>query len=498
MAKNCVYFLFSLEVSRILEPHSALSAPTNMSSFADGEDKKEPGMGIGSTDDYYKKWDKLAKEAVASVDEEEKDEKKEADAKLGLDTDAPVSKSQEKDLAKRVQLKAAKKQWDGVEVDREKLRVTLEDYTEGSKTLTVKEDLKDRRVVFLKNNKNATFNFPSNLDGHLIIKVFIESCQDCTVNISTNLVTQCVEIAHCTNVTINLLCPIATVQVDLSEGVVLNYSQNVFQPANKIYHSAVRQLTVTRQVAKAGALTTQTTGVLDDYKLGELNNTTKPADENQFVTQLDKQDMLQTDLVLRDAGNHPTTAREVAERKRELLDAMRAKGMDPNSAEGQHMLRAEDPMDVVRAASGSKDKGNGYFKEQNYGQAMVEYSQGIETLESESQGENRPKSVGETKRSTEDTDVRRSLLLSCHSNRAACALKLGQHENALEDASKCVEIDPNHVKGLFRMGLALHALKKYHEACPLLGKAHNLAPTNKQIKNALTFAERKAMMAGRR
>ena len=80
-------------------------------------------------------------------------------------------------------------------------------------------------------------------------------------------------------------------------------------------------------------------------------------------------------------------------------------------------------------------------------------------------------------------------------NRAACALKLGQHENALSDAKRCVALDPAHVRGTFRVGLALHALGRYHEACPVLSKALGMQPGNKQIKTALQFAERKAMMA---
>ena len=73
------------------------------------------------------------------------------------------------------------------------------------------------------------------------------------------------------------------------------------------------------------------------------------------------------------------------------------------------------------------------------------------------------------------------LLHACFSNRAACFLKLGQLEKALQDADSCVATAPaGFVKGHFRRGLALHAMGHYHEALPSLGKALRLEePKNK-------------------
>ena len=50
------------------------------------------------------------------------------------------------------------------------------------------------------------------------------------------------------------------------------------------------------------------------------------------------------------------------------------------------------------------------------------------------------------------------------------------------------------MKGLFRQGMALHAMGRSREACPVLGKALGLQPKNQQIKDALMFAERKSAM----
>jgi len=59
------------------------------------------------------------------------------------------------------------------------------------------------------------------------------------------------------------------------------------------------------------------------------------------------------------------------------------------------------------------------------------------------------------------------------------------------------------VKGHFRRGLALHALGRYADALPSLGRALRLEdPTKKkaiqQIKEAITFAERKLDMEMRK
>ena len=50
-------------------------------------------------------------------------------------------------------------------------------------------------------------------------------------------------------------------------------------------------------------------------------------------------------------------------------------------------------------------------------------------------------------------------------------------------------LQPSYVKSAFRKGLALHAMGRFHEAVPTLGAAHRIEPKNKQIKQALQFAE---------
>ena len=74
-------------------------------------------------------------------------------------------------------------------------------------------------------------------------------------------------------------------------------------------------------------------------------------------------------------------------------------------------------------------------------------------------------------------------------NRAACFLKMGQHEKAEEDASASLKINPDNVKASFRKGLALHAMAQYYKALPILAESLKLQPKNKQIKQAMQFCE---------
>jgi tetratricopeptide (TPR) repeat protein len=50
-------------------------------------------------------------------------------------------------------------------------------------------------------------------------------------------------------------------------------------------------------------------------------------------------------------------------------------------------------------------------------------------------------------------------------------------------------MEPTYIKAIFRKGLALHAMGRYQEAIEPLAAALKLEPNNKQVKQALQFAE---------
>lgn len=141
-------------------------------------------------------------------------------------------------------------------------------------------------------------------------------------------------------------------------------------------------------------------------------------------------------------------------------------------------MTADEIKEVVRECEQNKARGNEAFQAGEYGQAILLYSLALDKADELPDKED----IGEGRKQL----FRRDFILS---NRAACFLKLGQHEKALEDAKRAQEIEPTNIKAIFRHGLSLHALGQYREAIPILAEAHKLEPKNNQIKQALQFAE---------
>jgi tetratricopeptide (TPR) repeat protein len=126
-------------------------------------------------------------------------------------------------------------------------------------------------------------------------------------------------------------------------------------------------------------------------------------------------------------------------------------------------------IDEEQAFDAEREKlsGNQAFSKREYGQAAVHYTVALD-------------------RPAFSSGHGRAVVLA---NRSACFLKLGDHQRALADAVASVGEDASYAKAHFRRGLALHALNRFREALPELGKARDLEPKNKEIKDAIRFAE---------
>ena len=125
---------------------------------------------------------------------------------------------------------------------------------------------------------------------------------------------------------------------------------------------------------------------------------------------------------------------------------------------------------IVDECDHNKSRGNEAFGAGEYAQAILLYSLALDKADELPDQKLYPRDV-------------------LYSNRAACFLKLGQHEKAEEDAQRALAINPDNIKANFRHGLALHAMGKYLAALPVLAKAHKMEPHNKQVKQALQFCE---------
>jgi tetratricopeptide (TPR) repeat protein len=450
-----------------------------MSNFSDTAssdtkiDELQPaGHGVGDRQQYYSKWDDFAAKTNASLTEEEEEAKRCADAVKFKD---PVSEAQKKDIDKRKLLVEAKKQWDGITQSEESMKAVISNEKLIADRVISADDMGSKQVLVLKNNSDCSYDIPSDTK---LIKFFIEHCQRCTFRLHCSLKTSFVEIAHCEDVTLVVSThPAHTVQVDISKNIKVYYHRDTFTKDSKLYHSSVNGLSIEYDILGTG--TDTKSQELDDFALAAYNTHIAPKDQ-QFVTVfLDNE--LTTDLVLRDARGHPTTQREVDLRHREVEEEARKRGISLEDPAVQSALHEYDAVSPQQLGKKYKDDGNAAFKACDYGQAAVFYTQAIEAVSI---------LIGEKDEATKD------LLTACFSNRSACALKLGEHENALSDAQACLDISPDHIKATFRLGLALHALKRYREACPVLGKALKLKPGDKEISAALLFAERRASSQG--
>ena len=151
---------------------------------------------------------------------------------------------------------------------------------------------------------------------------------------------------------------------------------------------------------------------------------------------------------------------------------------------------------IIECVDEQKVRGNEAFAAGEYAQALLFYTIALDrTAElpdaiSVNVGLGSSSSSSTTSLSSPPTKVEqlypRHVVLS---NRSACFLKLGHHEKALKDGIDAEGLDPTYVKGIFRKGLALHAMGRYEEAIASLASAQKIEPKNKQIKQAIGFAE---------
>jgi len=76
-----------------------------------------------------------------------------------------------------------------------------------------------------------------------------------------------------------------------------------------------------------------------------------------------------------------------------------------------------------------------------------------------------------------------------YGNRCMAYMQIKEWEKALEDANKSIELSADYVKGHFRKGVSLTELKKKDEAITSLTQAHDLAPKDTEIVQALELAK---------
>eukprot|EP00595_Chromulina_sp_UTEXLB2642_P000360 CAMPEP_0196761234 /NCGR_PEP_ID=MMETSP1095-20130614/397_1 /TAXON_ID=96789 ORGANISM="Chromulina nebulosa, Strain UTEXLB2642" /NCGR_SAMPLE_ID=MMETSP1095 /ASSEMBLY_ACC=CAM_ASM_000446 /LENGTH=561 /DNA_ID=CAMNT_0042110499 /DNA_START=16 /DNA_END=1701 /DNA_ORIENTATION=- len=77
-----------------------------------------------------------------------------------------------------------------------------------------------------------------------------------------------------------------------------------------------------------------------------------------------------------------------------------------------------------------------------------------------------------------------------YSNRSAAYLSKGDSVNALNDAEKCIQVNPTWPKGYSRKGAALHALKRWDEAVASYESGLSIAPSDTGLKSGLSEVQK--------
>lgn len=383
---------------------------------------------------------------------------------------------------------------------------------------------------------------PGTIQG--LIKISLTNLKDCTVIVKCKIITGLLEISHCENVTLRIAksATVVTIQADLCQGLNIEFhdapsGKGIASSASggrttmfwgedgddRIFHAGVEHLSV--KTFRDGFVDLETTA---DYKKSgakAVGNST--AEEVQFVTSVLEGELV-TEKVLRqgtatgttvsgafggggDSGARAMTEREMKEvekKKKQIrkavddkLGSIRVLDKDGNdvpvvkkseedakddgngdeSGDVEEIYAGMTKSDIdaiVQDCESQKGKGNEAFVAGEYAQAILLYTLALDKAAELPDAND----IGNSKEQL----FPRHIVLS---NRSASFLKLGHHDKALKDGSEAARLEPTYVKGVFRKGLALHAMGRYQDALTSLAAASKIEPKNKQIKQALQFAE---------
>ncbi|CBH14487.1 peptidyl-prolyl cis-trans isomerase (cyclophilin-40), putative [Trypanosoma equiperdum] len=132
--------------------------------------------------------------------------------------------------------------------------------------------------------------------------------------------------------------------------------------------------------------------------------------------------------------------------------------------------------ELVRAGEEIRQIGNNLFKGGDYENAMEKYAKVTRYL----------KAVNKT---SANEGTINEMLIACHNNAAASAVKLSRWSDARNAATRVLDIDGSNVKALFRRGTACLGSGDPESAIADLSKAKALDPQNTEVAAKLQQAK---------
>ncbi|TPX32260.1 hypothetical protein SmJEL517_g04565 [Synchytrium microbalum] len=138
------------------------------------------------------------------------------------------------------------------------------------------------------------------------------------------------------------------------------------------------------------------------------------------------------------------------------------------------------PASSVQLIVACKERGNEAYSKAKYPQAIQEYTKGLSYFTTTASP-----SLSASSEDVKDSSDPVHLLTSLLSNRSASYLESGKMEEAFADADEVVRLRPHWVKGYFRKGEALAALKRYPEALDVYQEARKRDKSSKPIVQRL-------------
>lgn len=379
----------------------------------------------------YNEWEKRAQQLDKEAEDEDKRDEEASSAALGLQ-DGPQGPPTQQAREQRNEMSGHSQGRKNFIAEQQAKEVVLK-HENSEEPIVLSADQVGGRALRLEGCSNISYVIP---EGVSILKIFMDQCGSVQLRLGHTLITQYIEISHCSKIEVRADKPLATVQCDECTD---DYIRIIFGEAEFI-----------------GSIVHQNSPALQVGLDGHEPSTIGVAGKLQFVSRLRSPG---TSL----RNNNELFVTEELRRGEKEFPINSISGPTPACRSGEpEAEKAPADEEIDARAEAKREEGNEVFRANDFLQAAVFYTEAI--------------------------NLKPDLYVAW-ANRAQCFLKTGQPEKALEDAVRCTEVAPDYAKGWFRRGMALHALERYPEAVPFFTKAEELDPKNKQIQDAIKFGQ---------